>query len=298
MGTKYCTNCGQKLVEDAKVCPSCGEKTVELNTKQETPDSQIQKPVLSRSSNIKQSDLDQINKTISLKNNQSIIFIKSLLMAVLFLIISILPFYDNNPLTGIWGIAFVGLFAFLSAIIIAVIFKSRAKKLQTLITGENVLASWILSTKEKSDYVNYLFANEKAKNKGIFWISTILTVIIFVIFILVIEEGKAAMFLAMIALIVLIGLFAFGMPMYYKNKNLNGDGNVLIGKKFTYINGFFHNWDFPLSGIKKAHIINEPFYGLFIQYYYTDRTFINTEELNIPAPQNADLAPIINKLEG
>ena len=105
------------------------------------------------------------------------------------------------------------------------------------------------------------------------------------------------MFLVMIILIALIALFAFGMPKYYRAKNAKGDGNVLIGKKYAYINGYFHNWDFPLSGIKKAHLIQQPFYGIHIKYYYTDRTFTNTEELNIPAPQNVDLQDIVSKLK-
>ncbi|MDO9037938.1 MAG: zinc-ribbon domain-containing protein [Lutibacter sp.] len=294
----FCTNCGQKLVEGAKDCPNCGEKMGLLNKKQETPDSSIQKPVSRQSSIIKPSDLDQINKTISLKNNQKRTVNKSLIVAFFSLVITVLPFYNNNPLTGFWTIAFIGMFVFLSAIIVAFIFKSRAKKLQTLITGENVLASWKFNEDDKLGYVNYLFENEKAKNKGIFWVTSILIVVIFGVFILVINEGKAVMLLVMFALIGFIGLFAFGMPIYYKTKNLNGDGNVLIGKKFAYINGFFHNWDFPLSGIKKCRVINEPFYGLHIQYYYTDRTFTNTEELNIPAPQELDLKHVINELKG
>ena len=104
------------------------------------------------------------------------------------------------------------------------------------------------------------------------------------------------MFFIMLLLIAAIGAFAFGMPNYYKSKNTLGDGHVLIGRKFAYINGYFHNWDFPLSGIKKAIIIHEPFYGIYIKYYYTDRTFTNTEELNIPAPQNIDLQKVINEL--
>jgi hypothetical protein len=86
------------------------------------------------------------------------------------------------------------------------------------------------------------------------------------------------------------------MPFYYKYQNSKNDGNILIGAKFAYINGYFHNWDFPLSGIKKASIIDQPFYGLYIQYYYTDRTFTNTEELNIPAPKQLDLNIVLTAL--
>lgn len=287
---KYCSNCGQPVTSEEVFCKSCGIKIQNIESKTVGI---VDEFIPSKSINF-----ETINQTISLKNNQSSTVNISLLVAFISLIIIVLPFYDNNPLTGFWAIALIGMFVFLSAIIVAFIFKSRAKKLQTLITGENILASWILNPKEKSTYVNYLFENEKAKNKGIFWITTILIVIIFGIFIVVIDDGKVAMTVIMLALIVFIGLFALGMPFYYKNKNLNADGNVLIGKKFAYINGFFHNWDFPLSGIKKASVIHEPFFGLHIQYFYTDRTFTNTEELNVPVPQGIDLKHVINELKG
>ena len=287
---KYCSNCGQPVTSEEVFCKSCGIKILNIESKTVGI---VDEFIPSKSINF-----ETINQSISLKNNQSSTVNISLLVAFISLIIIVLPFYNNNPLTGFWAIALIGMFVFLSAIIVAFIFKSRAKKLQTLITGENVLASWKLNENNKSTYVNYLFENEKAKNKGIFWITTILIVVIFGFFILILEEGKGVMFLVMFVLIGFIGLFAFGMPIYYKNKNLNGDGNVLIGKKFAYINGFFHNWDFPLSGIKKSSVINEPFYGLQIQYYYTDRTFTNTEELNIPAPQELDLKLVINELKG
>ncbi len=77
---------------------------------------------------------------------------------------------------------------------------------------------------------------------------------------------------------------------------MQGDGKILIGKKFAYVNGFFHNWDFILSGIKKSRIIDQPFYGLYIQYYYTDLTLTNTEEVNIPAPKDVDLNIVLAAL--
>ena len=195
------------------------------------------------------------------------------------------------------SIAFISFFLLISSIVIGFIFRSREKKLQSLITGENLIASWALNAIEKEQYVHHLFQNEKGKNKGIFIITTVLIVIIFGIFILFIDEGKAAMFFIMLGLIAFIALFAFGMPFYYKQQNSTNDGYILIGKKYAYINGYFHNWDFPLSGIKKASIINEPFYGLHIQYYYTDRTLTNTEELNIPAPENINLQDVLNSLK-
>ncbi|HPF49957.1 MAG TPA: hypothetical protein PK335_00210 [Draconibacterium sp.] len=242
-------------------------------------------------------DFKKINRRIRVKNSQRKPVSISLLIALISVILAIMSLTESSPLHGMYAITLIGIFVTIAGLITALVFRSRAKKMDTLISGENVIALWTLSNEQKTAYVNTLFRTEQAKNKAILIITTILIVLIFGAFIIFIDEGKAAMFLVMIVLISIVSAFALGMPHYYRAKNLRGDGVVLLGRKFAYINGFFHNWDFPLSGIQKVKVIDEPFHGLFIQYYYYDRTLKNTEELNIPAPDNLDLKSIVAELK-
>ncbi|MBI9040601.1 zinc ribbon domain-containing protein [Lutibacter sp.] len=290
---KFCTNCGEELNEGAKFCTNCGVKIMDGNFKDETSEEKKQKPTSELPNDLTSNALKQINNVISLKNNQTSIVKKSMYSALFFglvILIAIMNF-DTMPIHP--AIAFLSFFFLLSSLVIGFIFRSRETKLQSLISGENLIAAWTLTDSEKRNYVDFLYNNEKAKNKGLLIVISVLAIVIFGIFILVIEEGKLFMFLTLIGLLAFVSFFAFGMPYYYKNQNLKNDGKILIGKNFAYINGFFHNWDFPLSGIKKAKIIKEPFYGLYIKYYYTDRTFTNTEELNIPASEWVDLSPLL-----
>lgn len=290
---KYCTDCGQKLDDDAKFCTSCGAKITDVVIKKEVIKTIEKKSDTDDVSMLKTKEISTINKKIELKNSQSSIVKKFWYAAAFFAFIIILAFMDLDVLPIHPAIAFVSFFLFVSSIVIAFMFRSREKKLQSLITGENLIASWKLNSEEKSQYVNYLFQNEKTNNMGIFIVTTVLIIIIFGAFIIFIDEGKAAMFFIMLGLIAFIALFAFGMPFYYKHQNSKNDGNILIGKNYAYINGYFHNWDFILSGIKKAKVINTPFHGLYIKYYYTDRTLTNIEELNIPAPQHINLQKVV-----
>ena len=293
---KYCTNCGQKISEGAKFCTSCGAKfEVKLvkNETEEVTKSAIENDEISM---LGKEDVSLINKKIELENSQTSIVTKFWYAAAFFAFIIILAFMDLDILPIHPAIAFISFFLFVSSIVIAFMFRSRERKLQSLITGENLIASWKLNSEEKSQYVNFLFKHEKEKNMSIFIVTTILIIIIFGAFIIFIDEGKAAMFFIMLGLIAFIALFAFGMPYYYKQQNSKNDGNILIGKNYAYINGYFHNWDFILSGIKKAKVIEQPFYGLYIKYYYTDRTLTNTEELNIPASQNVNLQKVVDVL--
>ncbi len=274
----------QKILVVVNLLVSVSEKQkVDINRKPQFMENQI--------------DFQKINQNLRIKNSQRKPITVSLLISLISVVVVVLTFSESSPLKGFYALSLVGIFVGISALVVAFVFRSRAKKLDTLISGENILASWQLNDQQKAAYSGFLYKNEQTKNKAILIITSILIAVIFGGFILFIDEGKAAMFLVMLALLALVTLFALGMPAYYRSKNRKGDGLVLIDRKYAYINGFFHNWDFPLSGIQKVKIIENPFYGLFIQYYYYDRTLKNTEELSVPAPSGFDLKSLVSQLK-
>lgn len=284
---KFCPNCGFALLPEAKFCPSCGNQIPDVKL---FPEEAKDSPQAGFSET-------ELTFPFEVKNKEKIVSNRALILFVVFAVVAYLPFVEDTGLSGIWALTLIGVFGTLASLIVFFIFRSRAKKMQSLISGEQVLASWQLDSDLKSAYVDYLFSHEQSKNKMTFSITAILIAIVFGLFVVFVEEGKGVMLLVGLALIALIGVFAFLMPRFYRSKNLQGDGIVLIGEKFAYINGFFHNWDFVLSGIKKCKVIGEPFHGLFIQYFYTDRTLTNTEELHIPAPKEMDLSFLVKKLK-
>ena len=288
---KYCPNCGSKLTTDVKFCPSCGEK---IENSQSKNASETPKKIIVKSSSA-QSVFSKINKKIEIQNNQSSITKKLWYAAAFFLLIIIIAFMEIVEIHP--SIIFISFFLFISSVIIGFMFRSREAKLQKLISGENLLAEWTLSDAQKKNYANYLFEHEISKNKIILFLIAGIAAVVFGIFILVIDEGKLFMFLVFIGLVIFLSIFAFGMPYYYKMKNTKADGHILIGAKYAYINGFFHNWDFLLSGLSRVKIITEPFYGINLVYYYTDRTFTHSEELFIPANEGTDLEELVETLK-
>jgi len=293
MATNYCTNCGTLLDENAKFCTNCGKKTRTSESIKSNLEQNIQKPKIS----VSHTEIEKINKKIALKNNQSGIVKGAWYSAGIFLLIIILAFMDLDFLPIHPAIVMISIFFLIMSLVVGFMFRSREKKLQTLISGKNLISEWTLTNEQKKVYANYLFKQEAGKNIIILFSIATIAIVVFGIFILVIDEGKFAMFLVLIGLIAFLSIFAFGMPFYYKIKNANGDGNILIGAKYAYINGYFHNWDFPLSGLSKVKIINEPFYGIYLAYYYTDRTLKHSEELFIPTNKNVDVEDLIIKLK-
>jgi len=293
MKANLCPNCGSKQNEESLFCSNCGNKIENIsniNTKQ-PPKKVVAKPLSS------ESVFTKINKEITIQNNQSSIAKKSWYAAGFFLLIIFIAFMDFDFLPIHPALAFISFFFLLCAIVIALMFRSRAKKMQKLITGENLLAEWTLSNEQKEAYINYLFENEKGKNQVILYSISAISFIVFGIFILMIDEGKLAMTGVWIGLIIFLSLFAFGMPFYYRRQNRKSDGRILIGAKYIYLNGFFHNWDFILSGLSKVKVIKKPFYGINLVYYYTDRTFKHSEELFIPVNNDIDLEDLIKNLK-
>ncbi|WP_296385458.1 zinc ribbon domain-containing protein [Winogradskyella sp.] len=293
----FCTKCGQKLMVKAKFCPSCGEKILESNLEKKSQKSSENELVSNQISMLVTSDIKKINNKIELQNNQSGIIKKAKYAAVFFALVIAIAFTDLDVLSIHPAIVMLSIFLFISSLVIIYMFRSREEKSQSLITGENLLASWTLNDTQKTAYVDYLFEHEKGKNLPILIVISILSIIIFGVFILVIDEGKFTMFLVLIGLIAFVSVFAFGMPRYYKYQNSKNDGKVLIGAKFAYINGYFHNWDFMLSGLSKVKVMSTPFHGINLVYYYTDRTLKHSEELFIPANENQNLNDLVAELK-
>jgi len=242
-------------------------------------------------------NVDIINNQIKLENSQNSIAKNFLIASVVFGILMMLPSSGIEYFEKAFALSFISMWLFISSLVIAWMFRGRAEKLQSLISGESLLANWDLDIDMKKEYVNYFFTEEKSKNFAIFSVISIMFVLVFGIFILVIDDGKLFMFIAMISFILFIASFAFGMPYYYRNSNMKGDGKILIGAKYAYINGYFHNWDYPLSGLSKIKIIKKPFYGIKLTYYYTDGTLRHSEEIYIPANKDIDLENLKEKLE-
>ena len=290
---KYCTKCGEKISINSKFCTSCGEKIINKTQKIDLDISQIEDK--NKMPHVPNDTIKTINKKIELENNQTSITKKLWYAAGFFLLVILIGFSEIIEVHP--SIIFLSIFFCLSSVVIGFMFRSRGEKLQKLISGERLIASWTLTSEQKEKYINYLFEQESGRNKIILFTISVIAIVVFGIFILVIDEGKLAMFGVLIGLIIFLSIFAFGMPYYYRHSNKRGDGNILIGAKYAYINGYFHNWDFLLSGLSKIKVIEEPFYGINIVYYYTDRTLSHSEELFIPANQDIDLQSLLQEMK-
>lgn len=210
-----------------------------------------------------------------------------------------LPFFSGNPLSGAWALTLVGVFLAIGAAVVAGMFSGRARKMDKLLSTEALLCRWALDDNMLKAYVALQEDESRAKNKALMWVVGGLFTLVTVIFLFALEAGERGGFTLIMGTILMLvfGASRF-FPWYYRRRNLKADRQILIGSRYVYINGYFHSWDTPLSGLTKVRVIHSPFHGLHLTYWYTDRTLRNTHALKIPAPAGLDLNPLVKALRG
>ena len=232
-----------------------------------------------------------------LPNSQRTIATRFWIVTLSAAIVTCCIFIDGTPLSGIWALGLIGIFLTVSAGVCGLIFTRRAEKMDQLISGAKVLAGWEMDEQMKKEYAMLQNAESRTKNNAIMTLVTILFVVITLPFLFFLESDERLGFvLIMAGILATVFLASRLLPIYYRRRNLRGDRRILLGAKYAYLNGYLHNWDFPLSGLKEVKVITTPFYGLQLVYYTTDRTFKHDHVLKIPAPRDTDLQQVVAAL--
>ncbi len=233
----------------------------------------------------------------AIKNKQRTTARTFYVLALLGVIMVIVPNVKGHPLSGAWALAFLATFVTITSFVMGLIFSRRAKKMDSLQSGEKLLVHLEMTGEMKKQYATTLRDESGAKNKAIMWVVGVLFVVITIPFLFFLEKDEIGGFVFIMGSIFLVVFTASKFfPGYYYRKNLKGDGQILIGEKYAYFNGYFHNWDYPLSGLSKVKAIKEPFHGIYLAYYYTDLTWRHTHEIKFPLPENFDPKPIVERL--
>jgi len=221
----------------------------------------------------------------------------SLIVALFFAVLMVLPYYEGNPLSDLWGISFISLCALLTSLIMAIFYNKRSKKMKSLLNQSKLLAGWDMDHEMKDRYVSELSREIYARSKMLLWVISGFFLFFIVLFLFILKDNWFVFLIIMGSAYLIIFIAGISAPPYYTARNKRGDGHVLVGAKYIYINGYFHNWDFPLSGLTSLQPISEPFKGIQLIYYYTVRRSVQTQEIRVPVPDFIDSAKLIGQIQ-
>lgn len=232
-----------------------------------------------------------------IENRQAKAVRNSLIVAALSAILMVLPYYEGNPLSDLWGISFIALCSLLTSLIVALMFQKRSKKMKSLLNQSMLLTAWDMDKEMKDIYVAEFRREIYSRSKMLLWVISGFFLFFIVIFLFIVKDDWPVFLGIMGSAYLVIFVAAISAPSYYTSKNKRGDGHVLVGSKYIYINGYFHNWDFPLSGLSSIEPISKPFRGIELIYFYTVLRNVQTQEIRIPIPDFIDTEKLIAQIQ-
>jgi hypothetical protein len=221
-----------------------------------------------------------------IKNNQKLIFKISLVLSIIFLIISLYSIKNFIRIGDYAGLIIVlSIFLTIGSIISVFIFKKRSNAIEKAIKKNKYIAKWKYNKIEWINFIDEEFKIKKVEKKLVFWLLSIITIIIFGIFILIIKEERGIMLLVLLGLLLLYFIVSKIVPYidyFYKKKQ---EPYALILEKGVYIAGHFHSWDFPLSKLSLVKLKEKPIKHLLITYDFFDRLGPRDYSFMVPIPK-------------
>jgi hypothetical protein len=232
-----------------------------------------------------------------IENRQAKAARNSLIVAAFSAVLMVIPYYEGNPISDLWGISFIALCSLLTSLIVALMYRNRSKKMKSLLNQSKLLIAWDMDREMKDIYIAEFRREIYSRSKMLLWVISGFFAFFIIIFLFIVKDDWPVFLGIMGSAYLVILIAGLSAPPYYTSRNRRGDGHVLIGAKYIYINGYFHNWDFPLSGLSSIEPISKPFRGIELIYYFTVRRNVQTQEIRIPIPDFVDSEKLIAQIQ-
>ncbi|HNR97042.1 MAG TPA: hypothetical protein PKH89_08760 [Anaerolineae bacterium] len=169
-----------------------------------------------------------------------------------------------SGMDGGYAFSFLGFFLIVCGVIVGWIFWARFKRVERILSGDDVIASWSYDPEEGHRLAREAFEERWSGNKRLFAIVAVLMVVIgFVVLVLPMlqDEDLAWPFvLAYFLLIPVIGLVAWLAPRAEYRQALRDANDVLIARSGVYVRGALHSWADPGSTLEQVtfEVTNQP----------------------------------------
>jgi hypothetical protein len=167
-----------------------------------------------------------------------------------------------DGMSGGYALGMFGLLLVITGLVTAAIYAPRAARLRAILSGRNVLAHW---TYEVSGVARQAERDRRAlsgRNRALFLVVAGWMLACMVLFTGIgVLNGKGEdmpLFLAIMAgVLLVVALFAFGMPHLLARQALRSKGEAVIATDGLYLNGAFHPWNAPMSALDGVEWIED-----------------------------------------
>ncbi|MBX7221401.1 MAG: hypothetical protein K1Y36_15735 [Blastocatellia bacterium] len=203
----------------------------------------------------------------------------------------VLPFVLELDMMRVgFGIVFMGGFVALVGLIGAIMYFSRAKTLDQIFSGQNLLVHWNYTPAEWSNYAEADFAIAKNEKVPLFILTASICLVVGGIFLMADPKAGGFVFLVMVGLVALLGLLVVVVPRLRYAKNRQQVGEAFVSTNGVWLNGQFHSWNLLGGRFEEADLVLGPPLMLNITYSFVTRTGRQYESVRVPVPQHEEAA--------
>jgi len=219
-----------------------------------------------------------------ISNTQRRIVNRWYFITLFFLIAIFLPSqFGINGMDGGFAISFFAGFMVLMGIIIIFIYRSRAKQLDKILSGENRIALWKYTPEEWIRFVEADHEADKKLKRNLFYTIAVISVLVGVFLTAVYKDPIVFIFIA--GIIFIVAIPALWAPQYRFKKLKNSEAEILIAEKGLIIGKMFHLWIGLGARLDKV-LISSDTDPVIITFYYSmpNRTGRQVEVARVPVP--------------
>jgi len=205
-------------------------------------------------------------------------------ITLFFLAVGAYPIIKQNDFDEISMLLLsLSVFMVIIGLVIVLVYRVRAKRLDELISGTDLLAHWNFTAQEWQAYVAYDYGKRRATMLITFYVIGGMLMTVGIIGVLVTVDY--------LFLIVCTGITAFvGLLMYtvlaWNKARLTGKpGFVLLSTKSVLLNGVFHNWTSLRARVEKViHTTEVSPSVITLEYSMPAKNGRTYTEIRIPVP--------------
>lgn len=196
-----------------------------------------------------------------------------------------LPFVIGmDGMSGGFALALVGFFLAITGAIVAIVYGSRARALDRILSGAGLLARWSVDPETRRRAADVEYAEEKKAKAGLFLVVAVITVVIGLVFVLLDREVGWMVFLVLLGVLAIIGLVAWAGPRLRVARSCRATDDVLISRDGATVNGAFHTWRLLGASLEGAELVEGPPVVLRIAYSAPVRTGRQSYTVHVPVP--------------
>lgn len=197
--------------------------------------------------------------------------------------------FGMDGFEGGFAISTLSFFVAIMGIIVVVIYAKRARTLDRILQGENLLAHWTYSSGEWNQYAEEEFQTERKEKRGLFYIIAGFALFFGIVFFIFDQEAGLWVLIVMLGLIALIAFVAWFTAWYNYRQNKKYLGKAYITGDAVYLNRQLHTWKGLGARLESVILAEEKSQQLLaFTYSMPTRTGRQDSTVRVPVPRGQE----------